>query len=203
MSDINYFVLTVVDCAADYRPTFLPMVGRLAEELKEKAGAALVRYGFVATGDNPGAVVLFQAYEKLDGFEKAMEVYAASDDYAKAMASGKIVIRLRNLMKVHPIPFESQATGDMKYLVLTRIASADPLIDTISSMAGVFADAGAITFRYGTLITGSNVGNRLLGVTYPSLAAVEKAYDALGADPRYQALLEKVDVNMRNIVRLV
>jgi hypothetical protein len=25
----------------------------------------------------------------------------------------------------------------------------------------------------------------------------------LGADPRYQALLEKVDVNMRNIVRLV
>ena len=43
MSDINYFVLTVVDCAADYRPTLLPMVGRLAEELKEKAGAALVR----------------------------------------------------------------------------------------------------------------------------------------------------------------
>ena len=52
-------------------------------------------------------------------------------------------------------------------------------------------------------MTGSNAGNRLLVVTYPSLAAVEKAYDGLGADPRYQALLEKVDVNMRNIVRLV
>ena len=34
-------------------------------------------------------------------------------------------------------------------------------------------------------------------------AAVEKAYDGLGTDSRYQALLEKVDVNMRNIVRLV
>jgi len=32
---------------------------------------------------------------------------------------------------------------------------------------------------------------------------VEKAYDGLGTDSRYQALLEKVDVNMRNIVRLV
>ena len=41
MSDINYFVLTAVDCDADYRPTLLPMVGTLAEELKEKAGLRL------------------------------------------------------------------------------------------------------------------------------------------------------------------
>jgi len=202
MSDINYFVITAVDCEADYRPTFLPMVATLAEELKAKAGAEVVRYGTIVTGDHPGAIGLFQGYGELGGFERALEVYAASGDYAKAMASGKIKIRLRNLLKVHPMAFDAKASGEPKYIVLTRLAADRPMIDAISEMSGVFSDAGALTMRYGTLITGSNAGNSLLGVTYPSLSVVEKAYDGLGSDPRYQALLEKANVNMRHIVRL-
>jgi len=46
------------------------------------------------------------------------------------------------------------------------------------------------------------VGNRLLGVTYPSMSAIESAYDTLASNADYQALLEDVDINMRHIVRL-
>ena len=41
--------------------------------------------------------------------------------------------------------------------------------------------------RYGTLVTGSNAGKRLLGVTYPSMDAIEKTYDGLRASSDYQA----------------
>ena len=72
----------------------------------------------------------------------------------------------------------------------------------MAKLAKVFEDAGACTLAYGTVITGSNVGNRLLGVTYPSMSAIESAYDTLASNADYQALLEDVDINMRHIVRL-
>jgi hypothetical protein len=202
MSDINYFVLTVADCEAGYRNTMVGHVKTLAQELLDGAGAVRVRVGVVATGDDPGAVLLVQAYETIDGFEKAMDVYAKSAAYADFVASGKVQIRLRNLVKTHPVAFQTQASGDPKYLVLTRASSSDPLLDNMAKLAKLFEDAGACTLAYGTIITGSNAGNRLLGITYPSMAAIEAAYDVLGSDANYQALLEDVDVNMRHIVRL-
>ena len=202
MSDINYFVLTVADCEAGYRNTMVGHVKTLAQELLDGAGAVRVRVGVVATGDDPGAVLLVQAYETIDGFEKAMDVYAKSAAYADFVASGKVQIRLRNLVKTHPVAFQTQASGDPKYLVLTRASSSDPLLDNMAKLAKLFEDAGACTLAYGTIITGSNAGNRLLGITYPSMAAIEAAYDVLGSDANYQALLKDVDINMRHIVRL-
>ena len=152
--------------------------------------------------DNPGAVLLVQAYETIDGFERAMDVYAKSAAYADFVASGKVQIRLRNLVKTHPVPFQSKTSDDGKYIVLTRVSSSDPLLDNMAKLAKVFEDAGACTLAYGTVITGSNVGNRLLGVTYPSMSAIESAYDTLASNADYQALLEDVDINMRHIVRL-
>ena len=202
MTNINYFVLTVADCEASYRNTLVGHVKTLAQELLDDAGAVRVRVGVVATGDDPGAVLLVQAYETIDGFEKAMDVYAKSAAYADLVASGKVQIRLRNLVKTHPVPFQAKESGDPKYIVLTRVSSSDPLLDNMVKLAKVFEDAGACTLAYGTVITGSNVGNRLLGVTYPSMSAIESAYDTLTSDADYQALLEDVDINMRHIVRL-
>ncbi|MBU57148.1 MAG: hypothetical protein CL392_11590, partial [Acidiferrobacteraceae bacterium] len=57
--------------------------------------------------------------------------------------------------------------------------------------------------RFGTLVTGSNAGNRLLGVTYPSMDAIEKTYDTLRVDANYQAALADFNINLRAIVRVV
>ena len=203
MADANYFVITVAKCDPTYVPTAMEQIGSVIDDLKSKAGALVVRAGIITTGEQAGSLGLFQAYEGLDGFEKALDVYAASSDYAAMMASGKVSVVMRNLLKIHAVPFDQNTTKTPKFIVLTRVTAADTMIDTVTQLAPIFADGGALTLRYGTLVTGSNAGNRLLGVTYPSMAAIEKTYDALAADAAYQAALSSFNVNLRAIVRVL
>ena len=64
-----------------------------------------------------------------------MDVYAKSAAYADFVASGKVQIRLRNLVKTHPVPFQAKESGAPKYIVLTRVSSSDPLLDNMSKLA--------------------------------------------------------------------
>jgi hypothetical protein len=203
MAAANYFVITVARCDPTYVPTAMEQIGSVINDLKSKAGAIVVRAGIITTGEQAGSLALFQAYEGMDGFEKALDVYAASSDYAAMMASGKVSVVMRNLLKMHAVPFDQNTTETPKFTVLTRVTAADTMIDTVTQLAPIFADSGALTLRYGTLVTGSNAGNRLLGVTYPSMAAIEKTYDALAADAAYQAALSSFNVNLRAIVRVL
>ncbi len=203
MADANYFVITVAKCDPTYVATAMEQIRSVIDDLKSKAGAIVVRAGIITTGEQAGSLALFQAYEGMDGFEKALDVYAASSDYAAMMASGKVSVVMRNLLKIHAVPFDQNTTKTPKFIVLTRVTAADTMIDTVTQLAPIFADGGALTLRYGTLVTGSNAGNRLLGVTYPSMAAIEKTYDALAADAAYQAALSSFNVNLRAIVRVM
>ncbi len=203
MADANYFVITVAKCDPTYVPTAMEQIGSVIDDLKSKAGAIVVRAGIITTGEQAGSLALFQAYEGMGGFEKALDVYAASSDYAAMMASGKVSVVMRNLLKIHAVPFDQNTTKTPKFIVLTRATATDTMIDTVTQLAPIFADGGALTLRYGTLVTGSNAGNRLLGVTYPSMAAIEKTYDALAADAAYQAALSSFNVNLRAIVRVL
>jgi hypothetical protein len=203
MAAANYFVITVARCDPTYVPTAMEQIGSVINDLKSKAGAIVVRAGIITTGEQAGSLALFQAYEGMDGFEKALDVYAASSDYAAMMASGKVSVVMRNLLKIHAVPFDQNTTKTPKFVVLTRATAADTMIDTVTQLAPIFADGGALTLRYGTLVTGSNAGNRLLGVTYPSMAAIEKTYDALATDAAYQAALSSFNVNLRAIVRVL
>ena len=203
MADANYFVITVAKCDPTYVPTAMEQIGSVIDDLKSKAGALVVRAGIITTGEQAGSLALFQAYEGMDGFEKALDVYAASSDYGAMMASGKVSVVMRNLVKMHAVPFDQNVGETPKFIVLTRAAAPATMIDTVTQLAPIFAECGALTLRYGTLVTGSNAGNRLLGVTYPSMAAIEKTYDALAADATYQAALSSFNVNLRVIVRVL
>ena len=203
MAAANYFVITVARCDPTYVPTAMEQIGSVIDDLKSKAGAIVVRAGIITTGEQAGSLALFQAYEGMDGFEKTLAVYAASSDYAAMMASGKVSVVMRNLLKIHAVPFDQNTTKTPKFIVLTRATAADTMIDTVTQLAPIFADGGALTLRYGTLVTGSNAGNRLLGVAYPSMAAIEKTYDALAADVTYQSALSSFNVNLRAIVRVL
>ena len=203
MADANYFVITVAKCDPTYVATAMEQIGSVIDDLKSKAGALVVRAGIIATGEQTGSLALFQAYERLDGFEKALDIYAASSDYAAMMGSGKVSVVMRNILKIHSVPFDHNTSETPKFIVLTRAAAPQSSIDTVTQLAPIFADNGALTLRFGTLVTGSNAGNRLLGVTYPSMDAIEKTYDALTADAAYQAALSSFNVNLRAIVRVM
>ena len=76
-------------------------------------------------------------------------------------------------------------------------------MDRVQKFVPLFEENGAMVMRYGTLMTGSNVGKRLLGVTYPSMDAIQKTYDTLQASDDYSAMLAEVDLDMRNIIKFV
>ena len=123
MAEANYVVITVAKTAPDYFNTAVEQASSVIDDLPSKAGALLVRLGRIGTGEQAGSVALLQFYENLSGFEKALDVYAASSDYQAMMASGKVQLVMRNIAKFHSVPFDNQITDAAKFLVLTRASA--------------------------------------------------------------------------------
>ena len=169
--------------------------------MKAKAGALTVRYGAIGTGPNAGNLIMFQGYEDMNAIENAWDKHQDSADYNNMMASGKMSVVVRNIIRLHPLSIEDTTDAHPKYGVLIKFNSSDTMIDEVTKIGQVFKDNGALTFRYGTLSTGSDAGHRVFGVTYPSMDSIEKAYDAANADTIYQKALSTVDVDFRNIIR--
>ena len=204
---MNYSVITRATCDASYKETALKLMDGFANDLRDQAAAALVRYGYFGTGPGAGDLFFVQNYQDLAGFDKAQEVYASSSSYKSFFQSGKVSIVLRNIIKILPISFESVSDPSPKYLVLTK-ATADPAnkdaaIKHVQEATGILSENGALTVRYGQIITGSNVGQLLLAVSYPSMEAIERTYDALNESQIFRDLHQLVDVNRREIIRLV
>ena len=80
--------------------------------------------------------------------------------------------------------------------------SNSELTSLTQDCTGVFAENGAQTFRFGQILTGDNPGQYLLGITYPSMEAIQKAYDALPSNPAVQRVYSAIDVNMRSIIQI-
>ena len=158
------------------------------------------------SGIVPGALVFVQMYENLSGFEKAIDVMPKSKSYASLINEAGADVYVRNMMKAMPISF-SESAAEAKYLVLTRAMppkgmSPEEFTGEVQNATPIFADGGALTMRLGRIMTGSNPGGYMLGVSYPSLSAVEATYDRLGTDAGFATFANKIDINMRSIVRL-
>ncbi|MBM09989.1 MAG: hypothetical protein CMF69_10530 [Magnetovibrio sp.] len=207
MSDINYGVITLADCEPSYRDTAFNFMATFARDLKDQAGVKIVRYGYFGTGSDAGALVFTQLYQDLNGFDEAQAVYAGSEAYQSLIRSGKVNVILRNIVKIIPIEFNACTELSPKYMVFTKAAmdpvNRDAAINHLSQVAHIFSDNGALTLRYGQLITGSNVGQYLVAATYPSLEAIEKTYDVLNENLVFRNLVTIANVNRREIVRLI
>ena len=202
MSNPNYCIITVANCDPKFMDKALNLTGGFKKEIELKANPTSIRYGVMSTGQYAGAIAFFQNYESLADFEKSFVVYQAANDYQELFNSGNASVIMRNIAKYLDIPFEQKASAKAKYLVLTRVSGQGSMENEITSLAPVFANGGALTYRLANVITGSNVGNQLLGVTYSSMADIENVYDNLADDKTYSGLLGKVEVNMRNIISL-
>ena len=72
----------------------------------------------------------------------------------------------------------------------------------MAQAAPLFEENGAQTFRFAQLMTGSNAGDFLLGVGYPSMAEIEATYDAIGSSLIASSIYEALDVNVRTIIKV-
>ena len=197
----NYTVITVAACEPSFIQEALQNLGPLVDELKEKAGCVGARYGSIATGTDAGSLALFQSYAGLADIEKVFSVYATSPAYQKIINSDKLSVTMRNIVKLEDAQLSSPSTGTPKYGVITVLDAPTLTNERIKGLVPVFEQSGAMLMRYGTLITGSNAGKRLVGVTYPSMDAIEKTYDGLRASADYQKLLGEATLVRREIIR--
>ncbi|KIN79604.1 hypothetical protein [Sulfitobacter mediterraneus] len=201
MSSNGYTLITVAKCDPGYLSKALEHVGVLAAELKSQAGALGTRHGVISTGEHAGSMVLFQFYSELNGIDRAFDVYGSSDAYQALIGSGKISVTLRNIGKMEDLGLKNTAAETPAYGVLTRWRSATPMTERMAPLVHLFEDNGAMVLRYGTIMTGSDAGSRLLGVGYPSMDAIEKTYDALRASKGYMDIIADIELDFRNIFR--
>ncbi len=202
MTTPHYMMITVAACASDFLADALGHTAKLAEELKSQAGAVTTRVGVISTGEHTGSLMLLQTYPELNGIAGAFDVYGKSDHYQALTGSGKLSVTLRNIVKLEDVGLANPSTDQPAFGVLTRWGSADLMLDRAKALMKHFEAAGATIVRYGTLITGSAAGRRLMAAGYPSMAAIEKTYAGLQGDPNYAAFLNDVDMDFRNIVRV-
>ena len=202
----NYVVLTVASVDFNYRETMTKLMADYSDDLINNAGAKGTRFGSIGTGEHAGNLIFIQFYDDLSDYQKALEIQTNSIVFKEIMNSGKVNIYLRNISTSLPTKFE-QSSVHPKYLVITRaeanISDKEKFLKCINETSTCFKKNGALTLRFGNLLTGSNVGNYLLGVGYPSLQAIEKTYDELLVHNSYKELMTYAKVNMRNIIKIL
>ena len=206
MSNTNYVILTVASVDFNYRETMTKLMSEHSKDLIANAGAKGTRFGSIGTGEHAGSLIFIQFYDDLNGYQKAIDFQSTSPIFKEIMNSGKANIYLRNIATSLPTKFEN-SNEHPKYIVITRAEAAmsdkDKFLNCINDTASCFKENGAITLRFGNLLTGSNVGNYLLGVGYPSMEAIEKTYDELLTHSSYKELMTFAKVNMRNIIKIL
>ena len=206
MSNTNYVIMTVASVDFSYRETMAKLMSSYSKDLIAKAGAKGTRFGSIGTGEHAGSLLFVQFYDDLNGYQKGLEMQGNSSQFKEIMSSGKANIYLRNIATSLQTKFE-QSAEHPKYIVMTRaeasMSDKEKFLDCINDTSSCFKDNGALTLRFGNLLTGSNVGNYLLGVGYPSMEAIEKTYDELSVNSSYKKLMTFAKVNMRNIIKIL
>ena len=206
MSNTNYVIMTVASVDFSYRETMAKLMSSYSKDLIAKAGAKGTRFGSIGTGEHAGSLIFVQFYDDLNGYQKGLEMQDNSSQFKEIMSSGKANIYLRNIATSLQTKFE-QSSEHPKYIVMTRaeasMSDKEKFLDCVNDTSSCFKDNGALTLRFGNLLTGSNVGNYLLGVGYPSMEAIEKTYDELSANSSYKKLMTFAKVNMRNIIKIL
>ena len=206
MSNTNYVIMTVASVDFSYRETMAKLMSSYSKDLIAKAGAKGTRFGSIGTGEHAGSLLFVQFYDDLNGYQKGLELQGNSSQFKEIMSSGKANIYLRNIATSLQTKFE-QSSEHPKYIVMTRaeasMSDKEKFLDCVNDTSSCFKDNGALTLRFGNLLTGSNVGNYLLGVGYPSMEAIEKTYDELSVNSSYKKLMTFAKVNMRNIIKIL
>ena len=198
----KFCVITVAECDANYLSRALELTRELKNEIEEKGNPVSIRAGTLITGYYAGAMAFFQNYLTLSDFEQSYEILQASWHYQSLFKSGATKVASRNLIKFSPVEYEENLIVEAQYLVLTRVKTLGSMLPSINRLAPVFSKTGALSYRLGSIMTGNNVGNELLGVSYKSMNQIETAYDLLADNLDYKDLLKNVTVKARNIVKL-
>ena len=141
-------------------------------------------------------------YDDMAGLESSFEAARKAPIVTQTMASGKFEFFGRSILR-ELVTIDTPGSTDAKFVVLTMAKSEHPIEDEAKEFAKILAENGAISGRLAKFVMGDNANGQtyLLGMVYPSLSAVQSAYDAVPAD-----IADKVynlaSIEKRQIIRL-
>jgi len=187
-----------VKAKAGYTPTALAKLKELSMEAKG-AGAASVTIGLVQTGSHAGSILALQVFKNMSDIEAVYDAFSVSELYKGMFANDDMELTGRALVKMHHRQRTSEAE---KYLVLTKFETETEMLDEAKAVLDLFMNNGGVGCAYGTFMAGSFVGQRLMGVRYPSMQAIQEAYEAVSANSEYKSAVSKAKISFRNILRL-
>jgi hypothetical protein len=201
---MTHLVITRAKVAPDYRDTAISKLKQV-KKVSESNGAKLVRIAAQTSGSHVGSLIMLQFFENMADVERVYDAFNEMPIYAETMQSGKFDLTHRALLKIHLELGETSSSDNLKYLVLTNGTAETPELDAITKFANVLLSNGAVTARYGSFVVGDQADGKthLFGATYPSLSAMQTAYEAVTQNDAASALYKAVSVQRRQVLRLL
>ena len=169
-------------------------------DVSKKFGSVNAEVGSIQTGQFVGSLLALQFFNKMSDIEAVYEKVLGMPAYEEMFATGNVELTGRGIARVHHRELGSSTKP--KYMVLTKFESETEMLEEAKIILGIFMANGGLSCGYATFGAGSFVGHRLMGVRYPSMEAVQNAYEAVRENTDYQSALSTVKLHFRNIVRL-
>ena len=199
---MSYGAITRATVAHDYHDQAMDALKQF-KEISLANGSRGVRQGRIMTGSNIGRMAMIQQFDDMAQIDTTLEALNGSAIAKQTRESGKFKLYGRGIVK-NLLNFGSHGAAESKYIVLTIGTADDPAVDTISKFADVLTSNGAVSGRYGTFVLGDRADGKthLFGSSYPSLGAVQSAYDAAADSGIAAELYKLVSVEKRQVIRL-
>jgi hypothetical protein len=195
----NFCTISRAKPKAGYAATAIEKLKTLSEFSKVN-GAIHADIGAIQTGLNVGSILAIQFFERMADIETVYDKMPTQPVYEELFSTGNMELTGRNISRI--LHRESGSSGDPKYMVLTKFSSETEMLDEAKKVMGIFMANGALSCGYATIGAGNSVGDRLMGVRYPSLDAIQKAYEVARENTDYKSALSSAKVHFRNVLRL-
>ena len=198
---MSYTVITRARVARDYRETAIGAMEQF-KEVQLANGATGVRQGMIMTGSNVNSFVSIQFFEDMVGVENVYEALRKAPITKQTMESGKFEIYGRGILKTQ-IHFGTGGLAEAKFIVLTNGKSENAIEEEVTELGNIFIQNGGLGGRLDKFVMGDQADDKtyLFGMSYPSLSAVQSAYDAITEDVATKTY-QLVSVQRRQIIRL-
>ena len=195
----NFCTISRAKPKAGYAATAIEKLKTLSDFSKAN-GAIHADIGAVQTGLNVGSILAIQFFEKMADIEKVYDKMPTQPVYEELFSTGNMELTGRGIARI--LHREAGSSVDAKYMVLTKFSSETEMLDEAKKVMGIFMANGALSCGYATIGAGHSVGDRLMGVRYPSLDAIQKAYEVARENTDYKSALSNAEVHFRNVLRL-
>ena len=198
----KYAVITLAKMEASDRVDVMSNLPDLAD-ISRDAGSTRVLFGTLMTGLNTGSAIMIQFFEELNKLESVYSAFSDSKSYQELM-TGSLSITRRNIISLD-LSYSFDYAPSLKYTVMSQAVGCGSQKDITNSMdeaVHLFKDNGAKTLRFGRIMTGENTGDYLLGVSYSSMADIEKTYDAIAESEDAKKVYSLLGINQRGIIQV-